>query len=757
MKENIQKYIRQFTSLLTLIGELAGLIIAIQANAHIWIVLFGFSLFLTIAYGLIYILYAKKPGLLSLDGNQRKIYIYPDTQRHWAVAGLLILVISLMGILIYPSGRTYVGEAFIGTATPSLGELAACPVIQDGETLILLAQFENINPNIGSYAVNETLIRALRGNLDEFSNVVFYPINLSIKEIQGDEYARALGESCNADLLLWGWYRMSSADSLDEVIVHFESFVDKNYFTPSSSYEVQTQIAQLDSFQLRLNLTQELTAFSLFIIGLAYIEQEDYELASQAFTHALKTDSWIADHSYNGLLNNDDLFGQEVIFFYRGIANQEGNFSTQAISDYSEAIDLNPNFYQAYINRGALYDNYLQDYNKAIADYNQAINLNPENSFVYYTNRGNSYRALGDYEQAISDYEQAISINSNFEHTYNSRGITYHDLGDNKKAIEDYNKAIAINANFTEAYYNRGNAYYSLEDYEQAVIDFTQAISLDIDKKFSFVFYEMRGNAYSSMGNYDKAVDDYNQSITLNPEYSEAYRERGDAYAYMGNYEQAVSDYTKAITLNPKDFMAYNNRGNVLNELGDTEQAISDYNEAVSIAPKYATAYKNLGSIYLDKKDYEQAIFNFTKAIVINPEYASVYFVRGLAYNRTGEYEKSIADFRKLTQLQPNNIVTWNSLCWWGSLMGKADEVLVACDKAVTLADTENLPSVADSRGIARALTGDFDGAIKDFQLYIDSNNICDDSCALRKEWVIKLQAGINPFDEKMLEYLMNE
>jgi hypothetical protein len=57
------------------------------------------------------------------------------------------------------------------------------------------------------------------------------------------------------------------------------------------------------------------------------------------------------------------------------------------------------------------------------------------------------------------------------------------------------------------------------------------------------------------------------------------------------------------------------------------------------------------------------------------------------------------------------------SLCWAGSLRGYAAEVMTACDLAV-----ERDPDSGwyrDSRGVARALTGDYPGAISDFEAYI--------------------------------------
>ena len=47
-----------------------------------------------------------------------------------------------------------------------------------------------------------------------------------------------------------------------------------------------------------------------------------------------------------------------------------------AIDDYTRAIDLNPNYVEAYNNRGAIYNN-IREPELAIADFDKVIELDP--------------------------------------------------------------------------------------------------------------------------------------------------------------------------------------------------------------------------------------------------------------------------------------------------------------------------------------------------------------------------------------------
>jgi hypothetical protein len=96
---------------------------------------------------------------------------------------------------------------------------------------------------------------------------------------------------------------------------------------------------------------------------------------------------------------------------------------------------------------------------------------------------------------------------------------------------------------------------------------------------------------------------------------------------------------------------------------------------------------------------------------------------------------------------------TWNGVCWWGSLHGHPQRATGACE-ATVLPDTTNLAR-RDSRGLARALVGDIDGAIEDFS-YVVENAADGDFLDICAGWLDELRAGENPFTEEVMEELKN-
>jgi hypothetical protein len=100
----------------------------------------------------------------------------------------------------------------------------------------------------------------------------------------------------------------------------------------------------------------------------------------------------------------------------------------------------------------------------------------------------------------------------------------------------------------------------------------------------------------------------------------------------------------------------------------------------------------------------------------------------------------------------------WNRLCWFGSLWDQAAAALHACEQAVTLAPDNG--RIRDSHGVARALTGDYNGAIADLQSFLtwgEAQQLDVALLAKRQNWIVALQAGRNPFDTATLETLRRE
>jgi tetratricopeptide (TPR) repeat protein len=173
-------------------------------------------------------------------------------------------------------------------------------------------------------------------------------------------------------------------------------------------------------------------------------------------------------------------------WFQKGL---DAHDAKDAIIYYNKAIQLKPDYSEAYCERG-LAKRILRDYNGAITDYNKAIQLNPDYAHAY-NNRGVVKKMTSyDYTAAIADYSKAIQLKPDYAEPYNNRGNAKSDLQDYTGAIADYSKAIQLNPDYADSYYNRASAKYSLKDMNGACRDWNKYIQLEPDDADAYSYIQ---------------------------------------------------------------------------------------------------------------------------------------------------------------------------------------------------------------------------------------------------------------------------
>jgi hypothetical protein len=127
----------------------------------------------------------------------------------------------------------------------------------------------------------------------------------------------------------------------------------------------------------------------------------------------------------------------------------------------------------------------------------------------------------------------------------------------------------------------------------------------------------------------------------------------------------------------------------------------------------------------------------------------------GIRLARAGNIPEAMEEYRTAQDREARLTITafdWNQLCWNGSLWEHAADVMAACERAVELAPDHG--GHRDSRGLARALTGDVAGAIDDFEAFVAWTGGTTRDRAQRLDWIDALRAGEDPFTPELLSSL---
>ncbi|OCR00318.1 hypothetical protein BCD67_25295 [Oscillatoriales cyanobacterium USR001] len=304
---------------------------------------------------------------------------------------------------------------------------------------------------------------------------------------------------------------------------------------------------------------------------------------------------------------------------------------------------------------------YQGDFQGAIAAYDQAIQLNP-NYGAAYLNRAETLLNSGDSKGALEDLNQALRISPNNVEALLIRGSARHELGDYQGATDDWNQVVRINPRYATDYSTRGRARASLEDYRGAIEDFNQALKIAPNTPFTYI---SRSMAYLNLQDYQNAIADCDQALRISPNFVIAYYQRAKVHFQSRNYQSTIADFDRVLRINPNLANAYSNRGFARYKLGDKQGAIADYSQALRIDTNSAVVYYYRGVARSDLGDKQGAIQDFQKA-------ADLYQQQG----KKDDYQDALNRIRKLENNAPTTPTSTTLLSVNGSLIPGKSSVL---------------------------------------------------------------------------------
>src|SRR5262249_32224032 len=141
----------------------------------------------------------------------------------------------------------------------------------------------------------------------------------------------------------------------------------------------------------------------------------------------------------------------------------------RALQDFDEAIRLDPNYADAYSNRGYAFMR-KGDYDRAIADFDRVLELMPDDPTAL-SNRGYAYLNKGGYVMAIKSYDRALHQRpdaTNYANRCTARALWGKEL---TKALADCNAALKLEPGNSETLATRGLVHYRASVFDKALAD----------------------------------------------------------------------------------------------------------------------------------------------------------------------------------------------------------------------------------------------------------------------------------------------
>lgn len=265
-----------------------------------------------------------------------------------------------------------------------------------------------------------------------------------------------------------------------------------------------------------------------------------------------------------------------------------------------------------------------------------------------------------------------------------------------------------------------------------------QVASLSNTAKATELF--QRGETALANKEYFKAQAHYTEAIRLDPRYAEAYRSRAIAREYLGENAKALTDFNIYVDLRPEDSEALFNRAVLRFEAKQYLPARQDFLKLLTMPPsketrmvyysqeksgggetKISTAqsgrrdhlFNYLGQIETQLKRYPNAITYLDSAIRLSPTSAGYFVNRGIARLERGDKPGAAEDYETALRLDPDNSLALHNLAALKSLAGDSQSAEKLLRESI--AKNEKLPYPRAERGYQRLQSGDYKGALEDY------------------------------------------
>ncbi len=302
-------------------------------------------------------------------------------------------------------------------------------------------------------------------------------------------------------------------------------------------------------------------------------------------------------------------------FFERANYHVSINEPDKALGFYTEAIEKVPDFADAYLNRGLIYEKRAM-YTEAQADYQKAVEVDPEFTqaqfslarILHIVNRANdSEKILSELSTRYKD-----SLSYLYLHAKNLTALNKLD-----QAQTFFSIAVQKDPKNPEILNDFGFVYFLQNDLNDAEKLFLQAIQYTTSNPFPY----------------------HNLSVV---------------YALQQKFEAALFNSQKAIELEPTSGLFQSNHGFhlLLNQRSSEAQGHLDKAEKLGYKDSYHL--RNKGVFFLQTKNFPEAIRYLQQAEKENPDTKLVYYFLGKAYEANQNTKDACLAFKQGKRLQDN-------------------------------------------------------------------------------------------------------
>jgi len=356
-------------------------------------------------------------------------------------------------------------------------------------------------------------------------------------------------------------------------------------------------------------------------------------------------------------------------YFLKGREEYEKFYYDEARQSLEKAVELDPNFAEAYLWLAWSYSA-IGDRKARNEAYEKAKSLAPKATDKERLYIESSYASAieRDPEKRFRILREMARKYPKEKHVYYRLASYYSGKGMHDKEIEEYNKALELDPNYGSALNGIAYAYSEMGNHEKAIEYFKKYASVSPGDANPI---DSMAELYFRMGRLDEAIAKYKETLEVKPDFFQTYWRVGYIYALKQDYDEALKWTDKDIAASPtlgakvpgyfwKAFFHF--------WLGRLEQSISEFKSLIDLSEAVendlgkAWTEWGIGWVYYDKgelelsREYFKSWFDFCKEYepTYIPDYTIDYnFILALVELKQGQIDSAKSRLSEIKSLLP--------------------------------------------------------------------------------------------------------
>lgn len=323
----------------------------------------------------------------------------------------------------------------------------------------------------------------------------------------------------------------------------------------------------------------------------------------------------------------------------------------------------------------------------AIDQFSRALEIDPEYTDAY-RQRAACFEISGNLQQAADDLKRALVFEQKDAELYYEAARVNFLLQQFQPSLELATRCTGLDKKHESAFRLMARAQMGLEDYSNALVSINKALALKDNAENNFY----HGQVSERMKNYNQAEADYTRTLSKDENFSQAYLALASLRLQLGKTEGAMESCNALLAKNPGNRDALLIRSRIYAKQTEYPKAIDDVSKILFAAPDDREMYVLRGQYYQEFTQHQHAINDFSKALLLDPQYAEAIYKRAYSYQQIGDFKSAIRDYETLTALSSDDLVAQQHLIEARKQLFELNRESVA--PGITLTDP---PALADS------------------------------------------------------------